>query len=57
MLYEAQPLAFLAEAAGGAASDGTMPILDKLPTSLHERSPLYIGNAEAVARIVEVLNS
>lgn len=57
MLYEAQPLAFLAEAAGGAASDGKMPILDKVPTSLHERSPLYIGNAEAVARILEVLNS
>ncbi len=57
MLYEAQPLAFLAEAAGGAASDGVMPILDKLPTELHERTPLFIGNRDAVARIVEVLGS
>jgi fructose-1,6-bisphosphatase I len=57
MLYEAQPLAFLAEAAGGAASDGSVPILDKVPTSLHERTPLFIGNAESVERIVEVLKS
>ncbi len=55
MLYEAQPLAFLAEAAGGAASDGVMPILDKVPTTLHERTPLYIGNAEAVNEIVWAL--
>ncbi len=55
MLYEAQPLAFLAEAAGGAASDGTTPILDKVPATLHERTPLYIGNADAVAEIVAAL--
>jgi fructose-1,6-bisphosphatase I len=57
MLYEAQPLAFLAEAAGGAASDGARRILDKIPTSLHERTPLFIGNAEAVHDIVELLKS
>lgn len=57
MLYEAQPLAFLAEAAGGAASDGRGPILDKVPGSLHERTPLFIGNSDTVQRIVEVLNS
>lgn len=57
MLYEAQPLAFLAEAAGGAASDGHMAILDKVPTTLHERTPLFIGNRDNVASLVEVLNS
>lgn len=57
MLYEAQPLAFLAEAAGGAASDGQVPILDKVPVTLHERTPLYIGNAEAVAQIVELFRN
>ncbi|GDX80067.1 fructose-1,6-bisphosphatase class 1 [Deltaproteobacteria bacterium] len=57
MLYEAQPLAFLAEAAGGAASDGSMAILDKVPTSLHERTPLFIGNRDNVAELVEVLRT
>ncbi len=55
MLYEAMPLGFLAEAAGGAASDGRMRILDKVPGTLHERTPLYIGNAENVAEIEAVL--
>lgn len=55
MLYEAIPLAFLAEAAGGAASDGSVPILDKVPADIHERTPLYIGNRDAVAEIVAAL--
>jgi fructose-1,6-bisphosphatase I len=48
LLYEAGPLAFLAEQAGGAASDGTQPILDIQPTDLHQRTPLFIGNRELV---------
>ncbi|MGQ9600120.1 MAG: class 1 fructose-bisphosphatase [Anaerolineae bacterium] len=48
LLYEAAPLAFLAEQAGGAASDGTQSILDILPTKLHQRTPLFIGNRELV---------
>ncbi len=48
LLYEAAPLAFLAEQAGGTASDGTQPILDIQPTSLHERTPLFIGNRALV---------
>jgi fructose-1,6-bisphosphatase I len=44
LLYEAAPLAFLAEEAGGAASDGRRPILDIEPTELHQRTPLYIGD-------------
>ena len=42
-LYEAAPLAMIAERAGGAASDGRIPILDLVPKSLHERCPLFIG--------------
>jgi fructose-1,6-bisphosphatase I len=57
LLYEAFPLAFLAEAAGGAASDGTMAILDKVPTSIHERTPLYIGNRENVDEILATLSA
>ncbi len=48
LLYEANPLAFLAEHAGGAASDGTQPILDIEPMELHQRTPLFIGNKELV---------
>jgi fructose-1,6-bisphosphatase I len=48
LLYEAAPLAFLAEQAGGAASDGTQPILDIHPTELHQRIPLFIGNKDMV---------
>lgn len=48
LLYEAAPLAFLIEQAGGAASDGQMPILDIQPTELHQRTPLYIGDKKLV---------
>jgi fructose-1,6-bisphosphatase I len=48
LLYEAAPLAFLAEHAGGAASDGTQPILDIQPTELHQRTPLFVGNKDLV---------
>ncbi|MCB9743081.1 MAG: class 1 fructose-bisphosphatase [Alphaproteobacteria bacterium] len=48
VLYEAFPLAFIAELAGGAATDGRDRILDLVPTELHERTPLVIGNRELV---------
>jgi fructose-1,6-bisphosphatase I len=57
LLYEAFPLAFLAEQAGGAATDGHGPILDRTLTSLHERTPLYIGNAETVQEITRLLTT
>jgi fructose-1,6-bisphosphatase I len=48
-LYEASPLAFIAEQAGGAASTGTKPILDVVPTSLHHTTPIVIGSSDLVA--------
>ena len=42
--YEAKPMAFLAEQAGGAASDGKIAILDIVPSEVHERTTLIIGN-------------
>ena len=51
LLYEAAPLAFLAEQAGGAASDGRRPILDITPTSLHQRAPFFIGNRGLVQAV------
>lgn len=49
LLYEAAPLAFVVEQAGGAATDGTGPILDVVPTQLHQRTPLIIGGKDDVA--------
>jgi fructose-1,6-bisphosphatase I len=49
VLYEAAPLAFIAEQAGGAASNGTERIMDLVPTALHQRTPLFIGSSEDVA--------
>ena len=48
LLYEASPLAMIAEQAGGRATDGYRNILDLEPESLHQRTPLYIGSAEFV---------
>lgn len=44
LMCEASPLAFVAEQAGGMASDGTRRILDITPQTLHERVPLFIGS-------------
>jgi len=48
LLYESIPLAFIAEQAGGYASDGHGNILDIQPESLHQRTPLFVGNRELV---------
>ena len=45
LLYEANPVAFLAEQAGGAASDGHQPILDVQPRDIHQRTPLVVGGS------------
>jgi fructose-1,6-bisphosphatase I len=50
-LYEAAPIAFLVEQAGGRASDGYKPILGNTPASLHVRTPLVFGSAENVETI------
>lgn len=55
LMYEANPLAFIAEQAGGAATDGEMPILKKTPDALHQRTPLIIGSRNEVERIMEML--
>ncbi len=49
LLFECAPLAFVAEQAGGAASNGSAPIRDIEPAQLHHRTPMYIGNANEVA--------
>lgn len=51
LLYEASPMAMLLEQAGGAATDGKTPILDIIPTGLHQRVPLIIGSKHEVAEV------
>ena len=48
LLYEGNPMAFLAEQAGGMATDGFNPILDIKPETLHQRVPCFIGSTEMV---------
>lgn len=49
LLYEAAPLAFVVEQAGGQASTGVQRILDIQPQTFHQRVPLFIGSPEDVA--------
>jgi len=55
LLYEASPMAMLVEQAGGAASNGQMPILDVEPHGLHERTPLYIGSKDEVSALCDFI--
>ena len=55
LLYEAAPLAFIAAQAGGCGSDGHQDILEVQPTSLHQRTPLFIGNCEQVHKAEEFI--
>ena len=48
LVYEANPISFLVEQAGGLATDGEQDILDIQPTGLHQRVPLIFGSADEV---------
>jgi fructose-1,6-bisphosphatase I len=55
LLYEANPLAFIAEQAGGKASNGFDRILEIQPESLHQRTPLFIGSKNMVEKAEELM--
>ena len=57
LMYEANPLGFVAERAGGAASSGHERILAIQPEALHQRVPLMLGAADVVEKTVSILNS
>ncbi len=57
LLYEAAPLGFLAEQAGGYASTGHGSVMDVVPTGLHDRTPIFIGNRSLVAKAEELIQS
>jgi fructose-1,6-bisphosphatase I len=50
LMYECNALAFIAEQAGGLATDGYQRILDIKPTQLHQRTPFYVGSKKMVER-------
>jgi fructose-1,6-bisphosphatase I len=56
LMYENNPLAFIVEAAGGAASDGKQRILDIQPGMLHRKTPLFIGSSDDVRMAEEFLD-
>jgi len=55
LLYECNPMAFIAEQAGGKASDGCSRIMEILPTSLHERAPFFCGSFNMVEKLEEFM--
>ena len=55
LLYECNPLGFIAKEAGGAAFDGGQELLDIQPRELHERAPLYIGSRDDIQTAREFL--
>jgi len=55
LLYECNPIAFLAEQAGGKASNGKTRVLKIQPDSLHQRIPFYTGSNNLVEKVEELL--
>lgn len=56
LLYECNPMAFLAEQAGGKASNGYKRILELQPTELHQRVPFFCGSKNMVEKAEEFMN-
>jgi fructose-1,6-bisphosphatase I len=55
LMYEANPIAYLAEQAGGVAIDGTRRILEIVPKSVHQRTPLVVGGRQELRLFEEVM--
>ena len=56
LMYEANPLAFVAEQAGGAGYSNAQRILDIQPSARHQRTPLILGNKLEVDLVVQTIN-
>lgn len=57
LLYECNPLAFIAEQAGGTASDGKNRIMEIDPIDLHQRAPYFVGSTEMVEKVESLIAS
>ncbi|KAI5695975.1 hypothetical protein M8J75_006325 [Diaphorina citri] len=55
LLYEGNPMAYIVQEAGGLASNGEISILDVQPTSIHQRSPIFLGSKEDVEELLAVM--
>jgi fructose-1,6-bisphosphatase I len=55
LLYECMPLAFIVEQAGGGATNGQIRTMEILPASKHQRSPLFIGSKNMVAKVTDCI--
>ena len=53
LMYEANPMSFIVEQAGGLASTGKMRILDIVPAQIHQRVPVMMGSRNEIQRIVD----
>ena len=56
LIYECNALAFIAEQAGGMATDGEQRILEIQPTTFHQRTPFYIGSKNMVEKVLEFVS-
>jgi len=56
LVYECNPIAFIAVQAGGMATNGIHNILEIQPSSLHQRSPFYVGSVNLVQKAIDFLN-
>ncbi|WP_185858634.1 class 1 fructose-bisphosphatase [Blattabacterium cuenoti] len=57
LLYECNPMAFLAEQAGGKASNGKKRILDIEPSRLHQRTPFFCGPVKMVSQLEKFMEN
>lgn len=56
LMYEANPMAMIIEQAGGAATNGNIPIMQIQPSSLHERVAVFLGSKQEVERVTRYHN-
>lgn len=55
LIYECNPVAFLAEQSGGVATNGVGRILDMKPESIHQRTPIYVGSKNMAAKLLDFI--
>ncbi len=55
LLYEASPMAFIIEQAGGKATDGKTDILQIKPTDIHQRTPVFLGSKKEINQLLEFI--
>ena len=57
LLYECNPMSFIAEQAGGKAINGNRRILELEPTELHQRTPIFLGSKDMVEKVEDFINT